>query len=62
VRDAVVIGDSWVDGLAAAAAGVPFVAYRPREGELTRWNVTPIARIDNLSVLPALLRARVNGG
>src|SRR5439155_253128 len=27
---AVVVGDSWVDGVAAAAAGVPFVAYRPR--------------------------------
>src|SRR4029077_10062778 len=25
----VVVGDSWVDGLAAQAAGVPFIAYRP---------------------------------
>jgi phosphoglycolate phosphatase-like HAD superfamily hydrolase len=61
LRDAVVVGDSWVDGLAAAAAGVPFVAYRPREGELTRWNVTPIAQLDDLKALPALLEARVAG-
>src|SRR5213593_1854866 len=29
--DAVVVGDSWVDGVAAAKAGVPFVAYRARQ-------------------------------
>jgi len=62
LRDAVVVGDSWVDGLAAAGAGVPFVAYRPRDGELARWNVSPIATIDDLTALPELLRARVNGG
>ena len=61
LRDAVVVGDSWVDGLAAAAAGVPFVAYRPREGELARWGVTPIAQIDDLTTLPALLTARGDG-
>ena len=55
-RDAVVVGDSWVDGLAAAEAGVPFVAYRAREAELTRWNVTPVARLTDLSALPAWLR------
>src|SRR5881397_3335161 len=54
LRDAVVVGDSWVDGLAAAGAGVPFVAYRPRDGELARWNVSPIATIDDLTALPAL--------
>src|SRR5438477_2046339 len=57
VREAVVVGDSWVDGLAAAAAGIPFVAYRPREAELTRWKITPIARIDDLTALPTWLRA-----
>ena len=61
VRDAVVVGDSWVDGVAAAAAGVPFVAYRPRAGELERWNVTPVVRIDDLAALPAWLRTRANG-
>ena len=62
VRDAVVVGDSWVDGVAAAAAGVPFVAYRPREGELARWKITPIAMLEDLTALPALLRGRANGG
>lgn len=62
VRDAVSVGDSWVDGVAAAAAGVPFVAYRAREAELARWKITPVARLDDLTALPALLRARVNGG
>jgi len=64
IRDdiAIMVGDSWVDGLAAAAAGLPFVAYRAREADLTRWKVTPIARMDDLTALPAWLRARMNGG
>jgi len=64
IRDdiAIMVGDSWVDGLAAAAAGLPFVAYRAREADLARWKVTPIARMDDLTALPAWLRARMNGG
>jgi phosphoglycolate phosphatase len=57
VDQAVVVGDSWVDGLAAAAAGIPFVAYRPREAELTRWQVTPVARLTDLAELPGWLAA-----
>ncbi|MBI2218814.1 MAG: HAD family hydrolase [Candidatus Rokubacteria bacterium] len=57
VRDAVVVGDSWVDGLAAAAVGIPFVAYRPRAAELTRWGVKPVATLANLDELPAWLAA-----
>ena len=57
-RDAVVVGDSWVDGVAAQAAGVPFVAYRPRDADLTRWNITPIARLRDLAALPRWLQAR----
>ncbi len=59
--DAVVVGDSWVDGLAAAAVGVPFVAYRARPGELERWRVTPIAHLTDLALLPAWLAERGNG-
>jgi phosphoglycolate phosphatase len=59
---AVVVGDSWVDGLAAAAAGVPFVAYRADDADLARWGVTPIARLAHLALLPDWLAARVNGG
>jgi phosphoglycolate phosphatase len=55
VRHAVVVGDSWVDGLAAAAVGVPFVAYRPREADLERWGVKPVARLADLADLPAWL-------
>jgi phosphoglycolate phosphatase len=53
--EAVVVGDSWVDGVAAAAAGVPFIAYRTQVRDLERWSVKPIARLDDLGELPALL-------
>jgi phosphoglycolate phosphatase len=56
--DAVVIGDSWVDGLAAAKAGVPFVAYRARTADLERWGVEPIAHFTDLAALPAWLATR----
>jgi phosphoglycolate phosphatase len=58
IADAIVVGDSWVDGCAAAAAGIPFVAYRPREADLARWKVTPIARLADLARLPAWLETR----
>ena len=58
---AVIVGDSWVDGVAAAAVGVPFVAYRAREEELQRWGVEPVARLDDLAALPAWLVARLDG-
>jgi len=58
---AFVVGDSWVDGLAAAAAGVPFVAYRAKDEDLARWGVTPVARLANLALLPDWLAARPNG-
>jgi HAD superfamily hydrolase (TIGR01549 family) len=60
-RDAVVVGDSWVDGVAATAAGVPFIAYRAKESDLERWRLTPIARLTNLAALPDWLHARVQG-
>jgi phosphoglycolate phosphatase len=56
--EAVVVGDSWVDGLAADKAGVPFVAYRARMADLERWNVRPIAHFTDLAALPAWLAAR----
>ena len=51
----VVVGDSWVDGAAAQAAGVPFIAYRGDEAELARRGVVPTARISSLLDLPAAL-------
>ena len=56
------MGDSWVDGVAATAAGIPFVAYRPNEADLTRWKLEPVARLDDLAALPAWLRQRADGG
>jgi phosphoglycolate phosphatase len=59
--DAIVIGDSWVDGRAAAEAGLPFLAYRTAPSELERWGITPAARITDLAELPAWLRERAAG-
>lgn len=61
-KDAVVIGDSWVDGLAAEKAGVPFVAYRAKTEDLDRWGVRPVAHLTDLSALPAWIDARVRRG
>lgn len=43
-----VVGDSWLDGLAAHRAGVPFVAYRPRPGALERHGIEPLRVISDL--------------
>ena len=51
----VVIGDSWIDGAAAQAGGVPFIAYRADAGELDRRGVTPTAHITSLLDLPYAL-------
>jgi hypothetical protein len=57
----VIVGDSWVDGVAAAKAGVPFVAYRARQAELDRWRVTPVAHFSDLALLPAWLATHRRG-
>lgn len=51
----VVVGDSWVDGAAAQAGGVPFIAYRADAAELARRRVVPTAWISSLLDLPAAL-------
>jgi phosphoglycolate phosphatase len=51
----VVVGDSWVDGAAAQAGGIPFIAYRADAAELQRRGVTPTANITSLLDLPAAL-------
>ena len=51
----VVVGDSWVDGAAAQAGGVPFIAYRADAAELDRRGVVVTARISSLFDLPAAL-------
>jgi phosphoglycolate phosphatase len=52
------VGDSWVDGVAAAAAGVPFIAYRVSPADLERWRIAPVAHLDDLRALPAWLADR----
>jgi phosphoglycolate phosphatase len=51
------VGDSWVDGLAAAAAGVPFIAYRANPAELARWKIDPVVTLTDLAKLPDWLAA-----
>jgi len=48
------VGDSWIDGAAAAGAGVAFAAYRPRH-DLAKHGIVPAARIDRLDELPELV-------
>ena len=51
------VGDSWVDGLAAAAAGVPFIAYRANPADLARWKIEPLVTLTDLASLPDWLAA-----
>jgi phosphoglycolate phosphatase len=51
----VMVGDAWVDGVAAQAGGIPFIAYRADAAELERRSVKVTARITSLLDLPAAL-------
>ena len=51
----VMVGDAWVDGVAAQAGGIPFIAYRADAAELERRGVNVTARITSLLDLPAAL-------
>jgi phosphoglycolate phosphatase-like HAD superfamily hydrolase len=52
------VGDSWVDGLAATAAGVPFIAYRMTPADLARWKIDPVTTLTDLQALPDFLASR----
>jgi phosphoglycolate phosphatase len=54
-HQAFMVGDSWVDGLAATAAGVPFIAYRMPAADLARWKIDPVATLNDLATLPDFL-------
>lgn len=45
------VGDSWIDGKASADAGIPFVWYCSRGGEMHERGVHPIGRIDEIRQL-----------
>ena len=57
-HQAFMVGDSWVDGLAATAAGVPFIAYRMPAADLARWKIDPVATLTDLAELPRWLSGR----
>lgn len=45
------VGDSYLDGLAARQAGCPFVAFRPRPGDLEEHGIRALALISDLAEL-----------
>jgi phosphoglycolate phosphatase len=53
----VMVGDSWLDGSAAARAAVPFIGFRPRPGILDERGVPYWAIVERLSELIPLLAA-----
>jgi phosphoglycolate phosphatase len=55
-RHIVMVGDAWVDGIAAQAGGIPFIAYRADTAELDRRGVVVTAYISSLLDLPAALQ------
>lgn len=54
-EETVMVGDSYQDALAARGAGVPFVAFRPKPGELEPYSLQPLAVIDDLAELLGIL-------
>lgn len=54
-RRLALVGDASIDGLAAQRAGLPFIAFRPRDGELEARGVEPWARIDSLAQVMELV-------
>src|SRR5437867_1808439 len=54
---AIALEHEWRAMGAAAAVGVPFVAYGAREADLTRHGVTPVAWLSDLARLPEWLTA-----
>jgi phosphoglycolate phosphatase len=52
------VGDSWVDGVAATAAGIPFIAYRMPAADLARFQIEPVATLTDLATLPRFLARR----
>jgi phosphoglycolate phosphatase len=51
----VMVGDSWVDGAAAQAGGIPFIRYRGNAEEFARRDIPITAHIASLLDLPAAL-------
>jgi phosphoglycolate phosphatase len=54
----VMVGDSYLDGLAAKGANCPFIGFRPRPGDLEEHGIKPVAVITDLSELLELVGSR----
>jgi phosphoglycolate phosphatase len=50
----VMVGDSYLDGLAARDAGCPFIGFRPSPGDLEGHDLQPVAVITDLRALLGL--------
>jgi phosphoglycolate phosphatase len=57
--DWLAVGDSWIDGAAAAGAGVPFIAYRADLEQLRKRGVVPVAAIEHWDDFALLVRVGV---
>jgi phosphoglycolate phosphatase len=54
VARTLVIGDSWIDGMAAREAGAAFLAFQPRPNDLESHGLQPVAVVRALRELEAL--------
>jgi phosphoglycolate phosphatase len=61
-RDWLAVGDSWIDGAAANAAGVAFVGYRAKEDEMRRKGVRAEAFVRNYDELADWIAKRNRAG
>jgi phosphoglycolate phosphatase len=50
------VGDATIDGMAANRAGIPFIAFRPREADMDRRGIRRWATIQSLAEVRLLLR------
>ena len=60
-RDAVVVATRGSTASPRPRQACPFIAYRARQEDLDRWQVTPIVHLADLALLPAWLAAQRNG-
>lgn len=52
----ITIGDSWIDGKAANAAGIPFISYRTSLEEMENKGVKAVARVEHISGILSIIR------
>ncbi|GIQ69609.1 hypothetical protein XYCOK13_24330 [Xylanibacillus composti] len=50
------VGDAWIDGIASAAAGIPFIAYRGDSDLLHKKGVRPLANMTHIRELKTYIQ------